>query len=179
MRALKKKLDERYTTWAEFSRDLTLAYRNLELPAEVLSDTEKFDAIRALSFFKDFGDQEVWEILRLTAWRKFPAEQMVIREGDSGDYFSVIHAGEASVSKAGRLLNTLRMGDCFGEMLYFETPNTRRVTTITAATPLSVVEVKSEDLNRASDALQKQINKAFLRILIDRLTWANSRLSAN
>ena len=28
------------------------------------------------------------------------------------------------------------------------------------------------------DALQKQINKAFLRILIDRLTWANSRLSA-
>jgi len=179
MRTLKKKLDERYATWAEFSRDLTLAYRNLELPAEVLSDTEKFDAIRALSFFKDFGDQEVWEILRLTAWRKFPAEQMVIREGDSGDYFSVIHAGEASVSKAGRLLNTLRMGDCFGEMLYFETPNTRRVTTITAATPLSVVEVKSEDLNRASDALQKQINKAFLRILIDRLTWANSRLSAN
>jgi threonine synthase len=27
-------------------------------------------------------------------------------------------------------------------------------------------------------ALQKDINKAFLRILIDRLTWANNRLSA-
>lgn len=179
MRALNKNLDLRYQTWAEFSRELTLAYRNLELPTEVLSDTEKFDTIRALSFFRDFGDQEIWETLRLTAWKKYPAEQIVIREGETGDYFCVISDGEASVSKAGRLLNTLRAGDCFGEMLYFETPSTRRVITITAASPLAVIEIKSEDLNRASDAVQKQINKAFLRILIDRLTWANGKLSSS
>ncbi len=29
-----------------------------------------------------------------------------------------------------------------------------------------------------ADGLQKEMNKAFLRILIDRLTWANNRLSA-
>ena len=33
-------------------------------------------------------------------------------------------------------------------------------------------------MQKASDACQKQFNQAFLRILIDRLTTANSRLSA-
>ncbi len=178
MRALRKKLDERYQSWAEFSKDLTFAYRNLELPSDTISDTEKFDSIKALSFFKDFGDQEIWETLRITSWRKFSSEQLIIREGETGDYFCIVNAGEAKVSKGGRLLNILRAGDCFGEMLYFEATNARRITTITALSPLSVIEIKAEDLNRASDALQKQMNKAFLRILIDRLTWANSRLSA-
>ena len=40
------------------------------------------------------------------------------------------------------------------------------------------MEIKAADLSKASDALQKEINKAFLRILIDRLSWANNRLSA-
>ena len=178
VRALQKKLEDRYPSWAEFSKDLTFAYRNLDLPSDTISDTEKFDTIKALSFFKDFGDQEIWETLRITSWRKFSAEHVVIREGDTGDYFCIISAGEAKVSKTGRLLNILRAGDCFGEMLYFEGPNARRTTTITALSPLSVIEIKAEDLNRASDTLQKQMNKAFLRLLIDRLTWANNRLSA-
>jgi CRP-like cAMP-binding protein len=82
------------------------------------------------------------------------------------------------VTKAGRLLNILRTGDCFGEMLYFSETNTRRSTTITSLSPLTVMEIKAADLSKASDTLQKEMNKAFLRILIDRLTWANNRLSA-
>jgi CRP-like cAMP-binding protein len=72
----------------------------------------------------------------------------------------------------------LRPGDCFGELLYFEETRARRITTITASSALTLIEIKARALQQASDALQKQMNKAFLRILIDRLTWANSRLSA-
>jgi CRP-like cAMP-binding protein len=116
--------------------------------------------------------------LRITVWHKFLEEHTVIREGDTGDSFYVVVAGEAKVTKGGRLLNILRAGDCFGEMLYFSETNIRRSTTITSLSPLTVMEIKAADLSQASDTLQKEMNKSFLRILIDRLTWANNRLSA-
>jgi eukaryotic-like serine/threonine-protein kinase len=178
MRCLEKEPEARFSTWSDFSRELTHSYRNLEVPSDTISDTEKFNTLKSLAFFKDFREQELWETLRITSWHKFPAEQVIIREGDSGESFYIITGGEAKVSKMGRLLNILRAGDCFGEMLYFSETNTRRSTTIVSLSPLSVIEIKAADLSQASDALQKDANKAFLRILIDRLTWANNRLSA-
>ncbi|HTT41076.1 MAG TPA: serine/threonine-protein kinase [Burkholderiales bacterium] len=178
LRCLEKTPEARYATWADFSRELTHSYRNLETPVDTVTDTEKFSALKGLAFFREFRDQELWELLHITSWRKFLVDQVVIREGDSGDRFYVITSGEAKVSKAGRLLNILRPGDCFGEMLYFNETQTLRSTTITSLSPLSVIEIKASDLSQASDKLQKEMNKSFLRILIDRLTWANNRLSA-
>jgi len=178
LRCLEKEPSNRYPTWSDFSRELTHSYRNLEMPADTVSDTERFNTLRSLAFFRDFREQELWETLHITSWRKFMADQSIIREGDTGDGFYIISGGEAKVSKTGRLLNILRAGDCFGEMLYFSETNTRRSTTITSLSPLNVIEIKAADLSQASDTLQKEMNKAFLRILIDRLTWANNRLSA-
>lgn len=178
MKAMAKDLKQRFQSWAEFSRALTRTYRHLELPADSISETEKFNTVRSLAFFRDLRDIEIWEILRIGAWRRHPPEKTVITEGDVGESFYVIVEGECRVTKTGRLLDTLRAGDCFGELLYFEETRARRVTTITASTGLTVIEIKAPALRQASDGLQKQINKAFLRILIDRLTWANSRLSA-
>jgi eukaryotic-like serine/threonine-protein kinase len=178
LRCLEKDPDARYTTWGDFSRELTQSYRSLEVPSDNISDTEKFNTLRSLTFFKDFRDQELWEAVRITQWRKFLSEQNVIREGDTGDSFFIIITGEAKVTKTGRLLNILRAGDCFGEMLYFSETNTRRTTTISSLSPLAVIEIRAADLSQSSDTLQKEMNKAFLRILIDRLTWANNRLSA-
>ena len=53
-----------------------------------------------------------------------------------------------------------------------------QTTTITTLTPVSVMEIKSNALRLASDASQVQFNKAFMRILIERLTWANAKLVA-
>ncbi|HWQ40028.1 MAG TPA: serine/threonine-protein kinase [Burkholderiales bacterium] len=177
-KAMAKDLKQRFQSWAEFSRALTRTYRHLELPADAIGETEKFNTIRSLAFFRDLRDIEIWEILRLGAWRRHPPEKTVITEGDVGESFYVIVEGECRVTKAGKLLDTLRSGDCFGELLYFEETRARRVTTITASSGLTVIEIKAQAVRQASDGLQKQINKAFLRILIDRLTWANSRLSA-
>jgi serine/threonine protein kinase len=178
MRALEKDLKVRFQNWIEFTRALTQTYRHLEVPADSVSESEKFAAIKALSFFHDFGDVEIWEVLRIGAWRRHPAGKTVICEGEIGESFYIIADGEAQVSKAGYALDTLRAGHCFGELLYFEDPRARRITTITASSALTVIEIKAQALQQASDTLQKQFNKSFLRILIDRLTWANSRLSA-
>ena len=178
LRCLEKDPEARYPLWGDFSRELTHSYRSLEVPTDTITDTEKFSTLKTLSFFKDFREQELWEVVRITLWRKFLGEQSVIREGDTGDSFFIITSGEAKVTKSGRLLNILRPGDCFGEMLYFSETNTRRSTTIASLSPVTVIEIKAADLSQSSDTLQKEMNKAFLRILIDRLTWANNRLSA-
>ena len=178
LRCLEKDAAARFQTWADFSRELTHSYRNLEVPADTITDTEKFNTLKSIAFFRDFREQELWESLRITEWHKYLADYTIIREGDSGESFYVLASGEAKVTKAGRLLNILRAGDCFGEMLYFSETNTRRSTTITSLSALTVMEIKASDLSKASDTLQKEMNKAFLRILIERLTWANNRLSA-
>ena len=178
MRALNKNPRERYQTWGEFSRELTQTYRHLELPPDSISDTEKFNAIKALAFFRGFRDVEIWETLRIASFRRIQPDKIVILEGDVGENFYVIASGRAQVTKANNTLDTLDPGDCFGEILYFEDTNAKRVTTISSISPLVVIEIKAAALQKASDACQKQFNQAFLRILIDRLTTASDRLIA-
>ena len=178
MRALSKNPKDRYQTWGEFSRELTQTYRHLELPPDSISDTEKFNAIKAPAFFRGFRDVEIWETVRIASFRRIPPEKIIIREGDIGENFYVIATGQAQVTKAGNPLDTLDAGDCFGEILYFEDTKAKRITTISSITPLTVIEIKAIALQKASDACQKQFNQAFLRILINRLTTANDRLSA-
>ncbi len=82
------------------------------------------------------------------------------------------------MAKDGNPLEILEAGNCFGEILYFEDTKAKRIITISSVTSLTVIEIKAIALQKASDACQKQFNQAFLRILIERLTTANSRLSA-
>ena len=117
--------------------------------------------------------------MRIATFRRIPAgKNHHSRKRRVGDNFYVIAAGQAQVAKAGNPLNTLDAGDCFGEILYFEDTRAKRVTTISSITPLTVIEIKAVALHKASDACQKQFIQAFLRILVDRLTTANSSLSA-
>src|SRR5439155_598382 len=46
------------------------------------------------------------------------AGQEVFHQGDAGDSFYVIKAGEADVVGDGRLVRTLGAGDCFGEVAW-------------------------------------------------------------
>ena len=73
-----------------------------------------------MPFFRGFGDVEIWETLRIGQWHRMPAGTTVVREGDAGDGFFVLAAGEVLVSRAGYALETLMPGHCFGEILYFE-----------------------------------------------------------
>lgn len=177
MRALSKNPNERHRTWIEFSRALTQTYRHLELPPDSISDTEKFNAIKGLAFFRSFREVEVWETVRIAGFRRIQPGTLIIREGDVGENFYVVAAGQAQVTKANNALEVLDPGDCFGEILYFEESKAKRVTTISSITQLTVIEIKAVALQKASEACQKQFNQAFLRILIERLALASDRLS--
>jgi eukaryotic-like serine/threonine-protein kinase len=178
MRAMAKDRARRYSSWQEFADDLSRVIGTLSLPQSDLNDAAKFASIKGLSFFHEFAEVEVWETLRVTRWWRAAPSTVLIREGEQGDSFFILAEGEVRVSRGGTTLNILKPGDCFGEMLYFNAPVARRTTSITAIAPAMVIEIKASSLNAASDALQVKVNRAFLRILMERLTLANARLAA-
>jgi CRP-like cAMP-binding protein len=101
-----------------------------------------------------------------------------MREGDHGDSFYLLIAGEVGVTLSGKQLNTVKPGGCFGEILYFVERAERRTTTITALSDITVIEIKAAALRAATDACQVSLNKAFMRVLIERLMQANQQLAA-
>jgi eukaryotic-like serine/threonine-protein kinase len=178
MSAMHKEPAGRYGSWLDFGKELGQAFSTLRLVGDTLSDSAKFNELRQMAFFEGFGDVALWEVVRIGAWKKIPAGSVIIREGDHGDSFYLLISGEVSVTLSGKQLNTVKPGGCFGEILYFTEHIERRTTTITASSDVTVIEIKAEALRAATDACQVSLNKAFMRVLIDRLMQANMQLAA-
>ena len=179
LRALAKSREARYTEWREFAQELAQLFEHLRVPDQDLSDIEKFSTLRLLPFFSGFGDVEIWETLRISQWHRLPAGATVVREGDAGEGFFILAAGEVFVSRAGVVLDTLMRGHCFGKILYFEEGSTLRTTTILATTNVVLMEIKANALLRASPACQVQYYQSFLRILMKRIERFEQRLVAD
>jgi serine/threonine protein kinase len=178
LKAMRKNPADRYATWIDFGKDLSKAFTALRLAGETISDSAKFNELRTLVFFADFDDVTLWEALRISTWRTIPAKTQIIREGDSGESFYLIVEGQVDVSIQGKSINAVRRGGCFGELLYFSDQVAHRTTTITSVTDLTVVEIKTIALKVASSACQVSFQKAFMRVLIERLTQTNAKLAA-
>jgi serine/threonine protein kinase len=177
MKAIAKDLAERYPSWLELGKDLSQAFTTLRLAGESVSDSEKFNKLRDMPFFQDFGDVALWEAIRIGRWRTFDDETVVIKEGDQGDSVYVLVEGEVGVTLMGRALTTIAPGHCFGEVLYFAGTGGRRTTTIVAMQKITVLDIRSDALRAATDGCQVAFNKAFMRVLIDRLSQANLKLA--
>jgi serine/threonine protein kinase len=169
LRALAKNREDRYAEWRDFAADLEGLFGKLSLPDEDPSQAERFSVLRQLPLFQGFGDVEIWETLRIGQWRGEPAGTVVIREGEICGGFFIIAAGKVTVSRGGEPLNTLGAGQFFGDVLYFDGNVAPRSTTVTAAAPVVLLEIRGESLRRASAACQVQFNQALLRMLVRRV----------
>lgn len=176
-KAMHKKLEERYSRWRDFAKDLA-EIAKLDLPQETVSDTEKFNTMRNLSFFRDFGEIELWEVLRISVWGRIPAGTYLVHEGEEGDFFFIIADGEVKVTKGSKTLGIEGAGHCFGEMCYIRQGSTTRTATVMANTPVTLFKIKPGSLRNASENCQLKFNMAFLNTLVDRLTQANIELAS-
>ena len=65
----------------------------LSARAATIPDSEKFSRLRQLAFFRAFSDVELWEVMSITNWHRYPKDSMLIREGEVGTSFFVLAAG--------------------------------------------------------------------------------------
>jgi eukaryotic-like serine/threonine-protein kinase len=176
-RAMEKDTDKRYQAWAEFARDLVGFFNQVAEEQEEIFDTKKFDTLRSLAFFKNFSDVELWEVLRISEWRKVPESEFILRDGESGRTFFILAEGSVCIVKHGSLLSMLYRGDCFGEMAHLSEQEFKRSTDVVAKNDTVLIEISPDALVHATNGCRFQFGDAFLRMLVKRLAVANKRLS--
>jgi hypothetical protein len=178
-RAMAKDLAQRYARWEDFSLALAEVFRNEGLGGkkEAFADSDKFESLRKLPFFGNFTDAELWEVARISNWRTAQAGELLMKEGEPGNFFCLLAEGQVRVTRKGKLLNILHIGECFGEMAYLSKDEQLRGADVTVMDESKIISVPTAKLAQASDTCRHKFDRAFMEILVERLTLANARLS--
>lgn len=177
-RAMHQDREVRYSSWKAFCDDLTASMPHLPKLHEAQSDSRRFDFLRNLPFFSDFGDTEIWETVGMTSLFDRESGNCLVREGEDGSSMFIIASGEASVTKGGAELCVMHTGDLFGEIAYIKEERQIRSATVTAITAMEVVEIHGDALLNASVELQARFSKALLKLLAARIENSDKRFVA-
>jgi CRP/FNR family transcriptional regulator, cyclic AMP receptor protein len=142
-------------------KDLTQVHREVAIENvleqwRMTRDPSK-EALRAVPLFAGLDDQELDSIYAIARKRTYPKGSFILLEGDPGDAFYLILAGEVKVVTQGAdgrefILAVQRAGDFFGEMSLFDgQPRSASVVTTEDATFL--VLHKQEFLEQVKHSL--------------------------
>lgn len=174
-KALARDPARRYRTGLDLAGDLSIVFDFLEPDREKVDREERFRALRALDFFADFPDNELWELVNASSWQEIPSGQSIILEGEIDKSFYIIVDGEVAVSKGETTLDHLHKGDCFGEMGFVS--GRGRTASIRATANVRIMKIQAPMIERASISCQLRFHKLFLHTLIERLARANDRVA--
>jgi serine/threonine protein kinase len=178
LRTLAKKAKLRYADWSDLAEALLECNRQLPVRRSQDMESERFVQMRQLGFFAGFHDAALWEALRLGMLHNFQRGEALMREDTPGDSFMIILEGSISVSRNSWKLATLEPGTTLGEMCYLQPENPMRTASAVAATDVTVLEIRNTALRHASDDLQMRFDKAFIKLLVNRLIATTEKVGA-
>jgi len=165
--ALQKDPAKRYRTGLDFAAALTRVHQKLRTQYNRLDRQEQFSLLRKLKFFHEFSHEEIWEVLRASAWQDYADGEEIVKEGEMDDRFYIIVQGLVTVARNGNVMGRMSAGECFGETSYVR--GAKRTSTIAANGPVTAMKVSSTLLEQVSAQCQLRFNKVFLRNVINRL----------
>lgn len=174
-RCLQKDLDKRYASGGLLAQELIASFDHLRFLKEEINNEEKINVLKKIGFFKGFTASELAEVLKETAWVRYEGGSLIISEGEIDDSFFVLVSGEVIVRKKGRVLATLKPGDCFGEMAYFG--NIKRTASILAVGAAILMKIHASNVDNMSISTQLRFYKIFSTTLIQRLARTSEELS--
>jgi serine/threonine protein kinase len=176
LRAIAKKPEHRYPSWAEFALELARVGQQM-LPSGTVPDSEKYVALKKVAMLSELSDMELWDLARAGDWARVPANATIVRENTKGKSFYFIGRGQAKVTMQGRLLNMINEGECFGEMAWIRGGNMMRHATVDSMTELLIAKFRPEALAKMELSAQLHLTRALVRNLVDRLDLANTRFA--
>ena len=175
LRAMKKKPEYRYASWADFARELSNVSAQV-LPPDAISDSEKYLAFKKVEVLSTLSDAELWELVRAGRWSRARKNSIIVKEDEPGKSLFFLAQGEVKVTKGGRLLNVVNPVEYFGEMAYMWGGALPRHATVESMTDLLLAEFEPVTLDAMSISAQLHLTRALARNLVDRLALANTRL---
>ena len=173
-KSMKKIIYDRYETAHELAHDLGRAFGRLREVGERIDMQEKWKTLRYLSFFKDFNDDQITDVVNASEWKEYSKGDVIISEGDKETSFYIIAKGGVDVMKKNKIIGAMKQGDCFGEIAFIT--RRPRVATIVARTDVTLMSVSNSLMEQAPLETQLQYYRIFLENLISRLSQATDKL---
>ena len=181
-RALAKNPAERYGDWDEFAQALSALITNQQVPRGQIQgvlDSERFNLLRSLDFFANFGDVELWEVVHRAKWQRFHFGHALYRKGEEGSSFHILAQGEVEVFRDGKKVAQLGAGTSIGEMAYLApSPELKRHSTDVIVTePATTISFTPDTLVQVSPNCRHLFDAAFIGVLVRRLHAAHETLA--
>jgi serine/threonine protein kinase len=175
LQMMAKRPEERYPSWADLALDIAKVGR-LSVYQSVIPDSEKFFALKKVKLLSQLDDAGLWELVLAGKWSRLPPRAVIVREGETGKSLFLLGSGQAKVTRQGRLLNVLDVGECVGELAYIKGGGIVRQATVETMADVLLVEFEQEMLDQVSLNCRHQLSLALMHSLVDRLSLADERL---
>jgi serine/threonine protein kinase len=182
LKALSKNPADRHANWDAFAQALSALIADHKVPRGHLQgvlDSERFNLLRTLDFFSQFGDVELWEVVHRAKWQRFSFGHALYRRGEEGRTFHIIAQGAVEVYRDSKRVALLGAGTSVGEMAYLApSPELRRHSTDVVVTePTTTISFTPEAMQQLSPAARHLFDEAFIRVLVRRLHAAHEALA--
>lgn len=176
-KALEKDLYSRYKNGADFAKDLSAVRYKILDDSSLPQDTTRFSILRKMPFFVEFEDVEIWEILRISRWRKVDSNTLLMREGDADQRFGIVIDGRVEVSIDGHRVCEYVYGEVFGELAYLDQQEHKHMSTVVTTTSTVYLELNPAALSLATDECQEAFRARLVTVVARRLGQAFRDLS--
>jgi len=179
--ALAKQPGDRPASWDVFAQALSGLVARREVPRGQIQgvlDSERFNLLRELEFFANFGDVELWEVVHRAKWQRFAFGHTLYKRGQAGGSFHILAHGEVDVFREGRKVAQLGRGTSVGEMAYLAPSEELRLhrADVIVSKPCTTVAFTPDTLGQVSPGTRHRFDDAFIKVLVRRLHAAHESL---